>query len=195
MPRSTEIVLGAWRRHDDPSRAITRLFEMAGADEAFWVTRTAKESHEFDLACAAVRGEIDDPYEDEGLEETELKAEEVPSLYREGTTLRMNVLSCPASKRIKAAIRAGIDATLLGEFSINSVYLAVGEHDVFQVDFVDEPVLFGRYFATVVFEADGLPEDAEAVQEQILALDEFREFRRLFESEFGPSETVMVLNE
>ena len=129
------------------------------------------------------------------FEGTKTKAEVVPSLYREGTTLRMNVLSCPASKRIKAAIRAGIDAVLLGEFSINSVYLTVGEHDVFQMDFVDEPVLFGRYFASVVFEADGLPEDAEAVHEQILALDAFREFRRLFESEFGPSETVMVLNE
>ncbi len=195
MPRSTEIVLGARRRHDDPSRAITRLFEMVGADEAFWVTRTATESHEFDLVCAFVRGEIDDPYEENDFEGTKSKAEVVPSLYREGTTLRMNVLSCPASKRIKAAIRAGIDAVLLGEFSINSVYLTVGEHDVFQVDFVDEPVLFGRYFASVVFEADGLPEDAEAVHEQILALDEFREFRRLFESEFGPSETVMVLNE
>jgi hypothetical protein len=195
MPRSTEIVVGARRRHDDPSRAIARLFEMVGAVEAFWVTRTATESHEFDLLCAFVQDEIEDPYEDEGFEGTELRAEEVPSVYLEGTTLRMNVLSCPAAKRIKAAIRAGIDATLLGEFSINSAYLTVSEHDVFQVDFVDEAVLFGRYFASVVFEADGLPEDAEAVHEQILARDEFREFRRLFESEFGPSETVMVLNE
>ncbi|MDR3639569.1 MAG: hypothetical protein P4L84_37555 [Isosphaeraceae bacterium] len=174
MSRSTEIVVGAKGRHFDPPRAVAKLFEMVGADEAYWVIRTAKESHEFDVACDYHRGVIDDPDEENGYEGTNIRAEVVPSLYLEGTTLKMNVLSCPASKRIKAAIRAGIDAVLLGEFSINSVYLTVGGHDVFQVAFVDEPVMFGRYFASITFGANGLPEDAEAVLEQVLALDEFQ---------------------
>lgn len=195
MPRSTQIVLGTKSRCDDPSTAVQRLFEMVGAKEAFWVTRSAEESHEFDLALQYARGEAEDPYEENGFEGSELRAKAVAPLYVEGTSLKANVLSCPLVKQFKAAIRARLNPILVGEFSLNSAYLAIGDHDIFQVDFVDEPVLFGRFFISVTFEADGLPEDAEAVREQIVALDEFRDFRSQFEREFGSSEVVMVLNE
>ena len=193
MPMATEIVIGVKHRCDDPAGANAKLFEMVEAKEADWVVRTIGESHEFDLAVRCEKGEIEEPDEEYGYEGKDVRAADVPSLHVDGTTLFMYVSASCVLDRIDESIKAEIDPVVRGPFSLNSIYLAIGGQDVFQVDFVDEPTLLGRYFLSVTFEAWGLPEDADAVLEGILALEEFRAFRAQFESEFGPSEVVMIL--
>ena len=193
MPMSTEIVIGVKHRCDNPPAAIAKLFELVEADEAYGVFRTIGESHEFDLAVRCEKGEIEEPFEEDGYEGKGLQAADVPSLYVEGTSLSIYASASCVLDRIDESLKAEIDPVVLGPFSLDSVYLKVGGHDVFQVDFVDEPTLLGRYFLSVTFEAWGLPEDADAVLEGILALEEFRAFRAQFESEFGPSEVVIKL--
>jgi hypothetical protein len=193
MSRQTEIVIGSTRRCDDPPKAIARLLEMVGADAVSTVTRTFGESHAYQRACEFFREEIDDIDEDTDFLGKNFRAEEVPPLYVEGAALLFNLHSCPVFERLDAAIIAGTDPTLRGEYSPDSLTFRVGEHDVFQTAFVEEPLLFGRYFVSITLYGHETPTAAKALFEQVVALAEFRDLRDRFKSEFGPSEVAMVL--
>jgi hypothetical protein len=193
MSRHTEIVIGVKSRCIDPLAAIAKLFELLETDEPCTVARTFGESHGFDLAWRCYKDEIDDPDEESGYRDGVPPAD-VSSLYVEGTALSVFLRSCAVFDRLDDEVHSLIDPVVIGDFGLNGPYFTVGGRDVFQAAYVDEPILFGRYFVSVTFAANGSPSDADAVLEGILGLDEFRAFRERFESVFGPSEVVMTLD-
>jgi hypothetical protein len=191
MPFASELIVGSEVRGDDLPAMFAKLFELVGASDAPYVSRTYDVSRAFELAQACARGEDEDPDEpEEFLGHREI--ESVPSLYIEGTCLRVSFDACPLSNRIKAAIRRGVEAVLLGDFSVDGLAFEIGEHDVFQSCFLDEPLLCGRYFVSISFTARGMPADPKAMLSQVQALAEFDTFRLEFDRLFGPSDVAIV---
>jgi hypothetical protein len=193
MSRTTEIVISTSHPQDDPLQSIRALLRMTGAERAFIASRTVSESREFEAYSAFVRGEAEDSDEERIHVGSRVPADQIPSLYRDGTCLILDLSYCPLSESLWAAIEASIPADDLGEFFLSRVHLQVGEHDVFDVDYSsDEVTYLGRYTVTLKLEASGTPTAPEAVRNQILALNEFREILTRFEKEFGPAQVAFL---
>ncbi len=192
MSRSTEIIISTARPQDDPLESIRMLLRLTGAEEASIASRTVGASRGFEAYTAFARGEADDPEDECVLLGYDVPADKLPSLYREGTCLILDLSNCPLAESIGAAVQASIPAEDLDEFYIGRVYLMVGEHDVFDVNHADELTYLGRYALSLEFQADGTPAAPEAVRNQILALGEFRDVLARFEKEFGPPQVAFL---
>ncbi len=192
MSRSAEILVSTACPLDNPMESIRSLLRLTGADQAFIASRTVGLSREFEAFSAFSRGEAEEPEGDCVLLGYEIPADNLPSLYRDGTCLILDLSDCPLAESIGAAVQASITAEDLDEFFIGRVYLMVGEHDVFDVNLADEVTYFGRYTLSLKFQSDGTPAAPEAVRSQILALGEFQEVLARFEKEFGPTHVAFL---
>jgi hypothetical protein len=192
MSRSTEILISTTRPQDDSLQSIRALFRLTGADEASIVSRTVGESREFEAYSAFVRGEAEDDQEERVLLGYDIPADQIPPFYRDGTCLILDLSNCPLCESIGTAIQASIPADDLDEFFVNSIFLMVGEHDVFDINYSDEVKYLGRYTVTLKFEAGGTAASPDAVRDQILALPEFRDILTRFEQEIGPAQVAFL---
>jgi hypothetical protein len=192
MSRSTEILISTAHSQKDPLESILMLLRLTGAEEAFIASRTVGISHDFETYLAFARGEADDPEEQRVLLGYDVPADKLPSLYREGTCLILDLSNCPLVESIGTAVQASIPAEDLGEFFIGRVYLLVGEHDVFDINSSNEATYLGRYSLTLKLQSDGTPTAPEAVRNQILALGEFQDVLARFETEFGPAQVAFL---
>src|SRR4051812_19997206 len=116
MSRSTEIILSTSASNINLADSISPVLKMTGADEVFIASRTINESREFERYTAFLRGETDDQLEDYNLLGRELKLESIPSLYRNGSCLMLDMSNCPLAELLDSAIRQKIPQDDLGEF-------------------------------------------------------------------------------
>ena len=192
MSRTTEILISTSHPQDDPRQSIRTLLGITGADEALIASRTVGVSREFEAFSAFVRGETEDDQEEYIRLGSEIPAAKIPALYHDGTCLSLDLSNCPLCESMGAAIQASISADDLDEFFVNRVYLEVGEHDVFDVNYSDEVTYLGRYTVTLKFDCGGTAASPDTVRDQILALPEFREVLARFEKEIGPAHAAFL---
>lgn len=193
MSRSTEIVLSTSLPQVDPLRCIQALLRLTGAGEAFIASRTVGVSREFEAFSAFVRGEAEDDREDCVLLGSRVPADQIPSLYQDGTCLTLDLSNCPLSESLETAVEASIPAEDLDEFFVSRVYLKVGDHDVFDVSYSDEVTYLGRYSVSLKFQADGTPAAPDAVRDRIDSLGVFRDILSRFEKVLGPARVAFLL--
>ena len=192
MSRSTEILISTAHPREDPLESILMMLRLTGAEEASIASRTVGISREFEASLAFARGEAGDPEDERVLLGYDVPADKLPSLYRDGTCLILDLSNCPLAESIGAAVQASIPVADLGEFFIGRVYLLVGEHDVFDINSSDKATYLGRYSLTLKLQSDGTPTAPEVVRNQILALGEFRDVLARFEKEFGPAQVAFL---
>ncbi|MEO6810798.1 MAG: hypothetical protein ABI353_16910 [Isosphaeraceae bacterium] len=174
--------------------ATAKLFELAGAKRAHVVLRSVGESREFEAYSEFLAGEREDAEEESELLGTEMDETAVCPLYRRGTCLTADVGGCTLSKRLKAEIRGRLSPEMVGDFSLNSMHLRVGGHDVFRLE-DDVPVRIDRFFVSMTFQADGIPDDPEGLLNRIRQLEEFRSFLEQFEAEFGAAKVAILTDD
>lgn len=187
MSAWTEIIMGSARRLHDPAETIRRLLSLIEAEDGLMVSRTLGESRDLARFEEYLLGEHDEPHVPEKILDTEMAVGDVPKHYREGTCLIVDAGATRVSRSIKAEMRANLEEDLLMNYSINSLFLKIGDHDVVQLH--DEmPILIGRYFVSLIIGANGAPDGPEDLLREVQGLAEFRDLRSRFASEFGAAD-------
>ena len=84
---------------------------------------------------------------------------------------------------------AGIDTGVRGDFSISSIIVFVGPHDLFEA--VAEPKYFGRAYASVQVTGYGGPNDWPEARKQIAALPSVKRLEELCRPIMGEVQTCV----
>jgi hypothetical protein len=187
MSRFAEIVLSSSPAKADLAELIPSLINLTGADEDFLAFRTVGTSHAFAKYTAFLNGETADQLEDYILLGSDLKIESIQQHYRNDACLMVDLSNCPLAESLDSAIARAIPATEVGDFSVSRVELRIGDHDVFDVNAMDEVSFIGRFSVSLVCKSDGTPSSPETVQNAILELAEFRQVVFQVESVCGPT--------
>jgi hypothetical protein len=157
---------------------------LSGANDCISVYRSLEEDRTWE---SYLRDDYDYCVPEELVGER-LVLSQVPPLFVQGRTLRINIGNCQLSTRVYQAIRTSIAIDIRGEFIPREMYVTVGEHDIIASDRVPEGSLIARAFMSVSFCEYDVAIDCELMREQVLRLHEIAIVRRTLESVAGPLE-------
>ncbi len=182
MSRVSQIVLGLPTLPTEVEGAVQFLLRLTGAERVFAVSRTlpAPDGVHRGGQRAECLGR-------------DLQADDVAALYREGTCLVIDVGKCPLSTTMRSAIQSSIAISHLDEFSVNGIFLHIGDHEILGVDEDGDPSTVGHYALSLTIWGYGTPAAPDLVWEAIQSLDVFHELRSRVESEFGMPDALFAM--
>lgn len=192
MSRQTEVVIAFPRAAVPPAHAIGLIFDIAGTEAAWIVSRSVGESREFVRLLASLEGEEDD-VEDVLLPGRHFDREAVASAFRQGTSLSFFLETGPLVEALVRSVGAEIDPDNRGDFGLGGLTARIGDHDIFTSE-DDEPVLLGRSPLSVTFYANGLPGDPDEFLAAFATLEPMRTFLDRADETFGPHEFHIILS-
>jgi hypothetical protein len=173
------ITFYATRRIDPPSAVIRNLLELLQVETVVGGSRTLVEDTEWehflrdeDVPTEYLTGEV--------------SRENLPSLYKEGSSLSAILLRSPLSDRIYRAVEAAIPLAIRGNFRPTELYVTIGWHDLWENAEHDEGFVFARAFLSIHFYGYGTPSDWPAFRGAVFQIPEVLAVRRELEAVTGP---------
>jgi hypothetical protein len=183
--------------HPDPKRLLRQLIEWTGRDARspdelpFGLSRSIGPERGWEVTQTAARDE-DYPLFDELYESLyERSLDRIPDLYRDGTSLSVDLSVCPQGARISDAIRDGIPESIHNNFAPGDIFLRVGHHDIVDVSESDGR-LIARPFSEVSLFGYSCPNHWANMRDMTAALPEVIAVRKELSTIMGPVEMCML---
>lgn len=170
----------------DPRRVLADLVRLERPELVRNIGRSIGEDREWD----AVENFLDPPLPERlGSLPGTSAVEELPSLYRDGTSLSGEIFKSGYAQRLSHTIVDLVPPDVRGErFEPASLYFTVGWHDLCEYLEDDDGQRIARPFVSLRFGGPGCPNDPITFREMIRNLPEVLEVKQAFESIIGPLE-------
>jgi hypothetical protein len=134
---------------------------------------------------------MDDGSSNESLERvTDVK--KLGRLYRNGSSLSVDLGYCNLGKRTSEAVEAAIESSIRGKFSPSEVGFTIGYHDVFDTFESDRGRFIARPFISVRIWGYTIPVETEQFQELVFAVADIRRVKQEIAEFSGTLEEVFL---